>query len=648
MIIILIHKMANIKKKENNTTPLFVVGGVFLAIILFSSVIGAIIGIIMSIISNIIIYLFYGHKEVRVYIKTYLLCTIFFFLIFFIKLNIFYDFKIINIWSWGIENIKYIYKNHNNDDVLYIFIPKTKEIIYYNISIAFAILSLSNFIFYRFCKTNQIFKSVKALKKGNIILKKDKITQSKLYEICKNKVNPLKDEIGVDVNNGKPFVFNDYLLKYILLILGKTGAGKTELLKNFYYRTIQRKLPLIIVNAKPDKDLEQVLMKWCEEKATKMWTFGCVNFDNYDFLNLGGQTLLTDKILSLNNDWENIYYKIRATVYIQQAIYILQNTNYKNETLTLKDFIDCFYYDRLVKKVDDYKKNFLKINDDDNVNNEDYDDNFKNKDNNIKSNNSKKTNDKYKHLTLEEKEKLDLLNEFLGYTEKIDTADLQGLLDIFMLLYTSEFRDWLSSNKPQDKTFSLKKVIENREVIYFSIDVLTYPTFAPLIGMLVSSDLKSFLTQRTKEEIENEPIVFIGDEVGAFASINLKNLINMGRGLGLYQIYGTQTLNDLDNIMESFRKIVMSNISSIAIHTVPEPDEADYISRWIGTKQAINTTAKLDENNDYQASINQVDTFIINPNELKRELGGGKAFIIDTMRRIEKKIQVALVNDNKK
>lgn len=633
------------KDDKNNKTPLFVVGGFIFVIICGGSIAGTIWGLCLAVICTVLIWIFAYRNEIK-YCYAVAGITIVIAISLIVKLHLFYNFNPIDVISYIKEMIGFLknfYKHKKDYDVLdiYYFSYWGADKYWYSWAWAFILASVVSFVNIAIAKKEMRFKGIQNLKKGKVIEHKDKIEQKKLYKICKEKVNTVDDEIGVDVNTGKPIKIADKVLNTILLILGKTGAGKTEALKNFYYRTIRKKKPLIIINAKPDKSLERDLKRWCEEMNTPFYAFGCLNEDNYDFLNNGGHTAITDKIMALNDVWDNTFFKNRANTYIQNAIYILQQTS-KDGNLTLEQFINLFDKTKLEKIVKDYMNGFM--DDEDVVDEKELIDEWDGVGSEATDETDEKLSDIEKKIT--DSNYNSNVRKYFELLDNFDEEQLAGLKDIFTILYTSEMSDSLCSGAKDRKRFDIKGAIERNEVIYFSLNVLEYSTFAPLVGKVAMNDIKAIISKR-KEEEYNEPVFVCFDEFSMFAGQQVINILNMGRGLGLHTILGTQGLGDLDDVSETFKEKVMSNVNALLIHTVPSPKTAEYISEWVGTRQAIIETARQDDTGMETGSIRQGDEFIVHPNELKRGLGGGKAFYINNEQKIECKIQVSLVNEVK-
>lgn len=623
-------------QQPQDSRHLFIFAIFLLVPLFFSSIAGFIWGVPLSIIISSIIIVALKNEQENI-VLTIIIFLWAMTIIALLKLWIKTDFNLINSINYSSQTFKFILNHIKKMSFynIYEFSINNKEKYLYSWVITFLIPSIGSLIIYKLVKKEALFKGLKNLKKGKITEKKDKIPQNKLYELCRKKVNPLRDEIGVEVNTGKVLTIPDKVLNTILLVLGKTGAGKTEALKNFYYRTITRKQPLIIINAKPDKKLELELKKWCAAAGTKFNTFGCLSEDNYNFLNNGKHTALTDKIMSLNNVWDNTFFKNRANTYIQNAIYILQQTK-KEENLTLEHFINLFDKTKLEKIVNDYEASFSIKKE--SSTKEIMEDEFGfSDDNDVQQLELQEIKDSTYNPRI--KKYFDLLSNF-------DEEQLAGLKDIFTILYTSEMSESLSSGDKNRKSFSLEEVIKNKEVVYFSLNVLEYPQFAPLVGKVAMNDIKAIISNRPEADYKS-PIFLFMDEFSAFASEQAINIVNMGRGFGLHTCLGTQGLADLDDVSETFKEKVMSNVTALLVHTAPDPKSAEYICNWVGTKQAIIETARQDDTGLETGSLRQGAEFIINPNELKRELGGGKAFYIDNNRKIEAKIQVALVNEQK-
>lgn len=428
-------------------------------------------------------------------------------------------------------------------------------------------------------------KLMESLQKGKIY--QDKIELSD--NVIETKLSNIDDDthdgivLGVSKYSGHPVVIPDYYVNQVLLVLGTTGSGKTITLRRFYKRAIKKGYPLVIVDGKPDESN----VAWVEQLAKKsnrrFYGFNCGNFDTYNPLAHGGFTELKDKIISLKDEWENDYYRSIAEDYLQTVFETLIEAR---EQFDLKRVIEYLDYDEIL-------------------------------------------------LLARKTENQELLKRVVKL-EAYDRKDITGLQAHLNLLIHSELGQFFLIN---ENTFSLKKIIDEKAVVYFALPALRYPSFSKVLGKLVINDLKA-----TIDDVNNKKVFMIFDEFSVFAGDQVLNLVNMGRGKGVHAVFGTQGLADLNRVNVDFKNQILNCVNTIICHRLNDQSSAEEISHWAGTNDSLNVTAQIggDRGNNV-GSVRADKKFIIHPEQIKKDLSTGEAFFVSKIDNfLWAKIKVAL------
>ena len=402
------------------------------------------------------------------------------------------------------------------------------------------------------------------------------------------KIDITKDIVGISYSTKQYKKITDKMLNEMLFALGTTGAGKTVFFRNLYTRNIVLKKATIIVDGKPDPKNINFLKRVAEQYGVPFYGFNCENNLTYDFLNNGTATEIKDKIIGLKNeqDWSSDYYKTQAETYLQTSIEVLKKIK---GIITLDDVIDSFDYQYLVSLLPD-----------------DLDDKTKKR---------------------------------LSRIKDTELKDLKGIQNQLTLLANSDMGDFLSSGEGEQ--FTLLEAIENGGFVYFALPALKYPSFAKVLGKVVVNDLKTALYDKKQDT----PVFAFFDEFGVFAGEQVLNLVNQGRGLGLYSAFGTQSIADLSRSAgQDFLETFMGNINTLVIMRVNDNKTTDYLTDWVGSYEDREYQAHL--NDSQTGSVKIADKFWIKPKDIQT-LNTGDAFIVSKVYGFEcDKIKINYIDIN--
>lgn len=442
---------------------------------------------------------------------------------------------------------------------------------YFFISMPFIVLGIA-------CLLRQIpvsvhEKTLQAVHKGHAgkcSELKDKVINKKLAGLKTDIISEVV--LGISKYTGKMVTLPDKYVNQLVLVLGTTGAGKTITLRRFYERAFLANYPLIIVDGKPTEESVAWLQTKAMESNKPFFGFNCGNYCHYDAFSHGKHTELKDKVISLKDEWASDYYRSIAEDYLQTAFEVLLA---QNESYDLRRIVDCLDYDELVLMV----------------------------------------------RTLGDKELEKRVKRLSSYERK----DITGLQAHLNMLLNAELGSFFTLD---DSTFSLQDVIQSKGVAYFALPALRYPTFAKVLGKLVINDIKTVIDRNTTKP--SLPIYIIFDEFSVFAGEQVLNLVNMGREKGVHALFGTQGLADLKQVNPDFTSQVLNCINTIICHRLNDPDSAESIASWAGTREVFDVTAQIDmqTGGTGMGSVSRNKEFILHPDEIKQGLGTGEAFII--------------------
>jgi conjugal transfer pilus assembly protein TraD len=375
--------------------------------------------------------------------------------------------------------------------------------------------------------------------------------------------------LGQDNLTGEPIVLSSQELNQHTFLCGTTGSGKTTTILCFVDYALRNGLPLVVVDGKGDPDLARTLASMAGSHNRELQLFSISEPErswNYNPLSCGGPTELKDRLMELS-EWREPYYQYMAERYLQMAFTLFEKAY---GSFDLSSFI----YGLAPEKLE--------------------------------------------LLACRLKAPASVLN----YLSSIDKKGISGLIDRLTLIIESQIGH-LFCNEP-GKTISLVDSVASKNVILFSLDSLAYPLYAKLLGRLVVNDLKAVASRRTKDD----PLVLtVYDEFNVFARRNVVDLINKTRSKGFAALIAAQSLADLDICDSALRKQIIQNCNTLIIQRQNASEDAEELSRIIGTEETWMMTHQVDSNGGTgTGSLRFVKELMIHPDKIKR-LQVGQAVI---------------------
>jgi len=293
-------------------------------------------------------------------------------------------------------------------------------------------------------------------------------------------------------------------LNAMCLIVGATGAGKTECIKTILELALKNNHPIIIVDGKGDPKFPNEYAKACRKYNRNFKLFSCDinNSMHYNPLRHGFYTELKDKLIDIF-EWSEPYYKSQAERFLQGVFKMLLLPETKEllgyEIIDLQILIKALsveVMENLVPQIGEEANFMLPI--------------------------------------LEEADK----KAINGYSGRLKTIAESELGELFVDTQDANVIDLVES-------------IENNDVVFFSLDSLKYSVYAQMLGRLIVSDLKNVAPRFAGKEKE---IFTVFDEFNIFASETVVNLINKTRTYGFRNIISTQELADM--IIDNSNKLL--------------------------------------------------------------------------------------------
>ncbi|WP_051271678.1 type IV secretory system conjugative DNA transfer family protein [Shimazuella kribbensis] len=385
--------------------------------------------------------------------------------------------------------------------------------------------------------------------------------------------------LGID-SKGKPVIVKDEELNMHALVLGATGAGKTNTLMVILESAIRRGKPVIFVDGKGDPALVNDLEKLATQYNRSFQAFSYGGNLRYNPLKHGNETELKDKLIAAE-EWTETYYKRAAERYLQLVFRIIKERNVPPDLVNVQKLLETKTLLKWVKKC---------------------------------------------RLDRETEEEI---KDYINGLDAGHKSAIDGLKDRLALMTESNVGPLF---KDDGSALDLLEAVLDKRVVIMSLSGLSYSSFTPALGAMIVEDLKSVAAAVT-EKGRDDYIYVVLDEFNLFAGEQVINMINKSRSAGFCCLIATQELADLaiaggDELVDQ----VVGNTNVKIIHRQDVPDSAEYIAGVVGThivyRKSLNTEETLlGKRPTGVGNVSDEEVHVIHPNTLKT-LGRGQAVVI--------------------
>ncbi len=393
--------------------------------------------------------------------------------------------------------------------------------------------------------------------------------------ILRKKGRHTKDKafFGFEYKNYKPL--NISIDDGHILAVGTTGSGKTATLTNLIEQACQQNNFAIIVDGKGDKskyslyDSTTILAKKYNRKI-HIVSQGDSETDFINPFKNCDSTQIKDMLIALS-DWSEEHYKANASRF-WQALAELMVLNKKDISIST-----------IINNAN--KKSYVNLI------------------NNLSNEN-----------IIDKEEAKRYLNIY-SLSSEIALASISRFATLV---------EGSGGNMFKDDGIDLIDAYNENAIVIYLIDKFKFPEFAKNIGELILLDIKkliSMLLKKGKNDTLKRMFLLVLDEVGVYASEKILDIINKGRVTNNQTVISTQSVSDLDDVTQNFRKQVIDNCNSYLILRNNDPDNAEYLAGVIGTTKKNFTTYQTDTELTFSTGVGTfkvVDEYTINPNDIKQ------------------------------
>jgi hypothetical protein len=356
------------------------------------------------------------------------------------------------------------------------------------------------------------------------------------------------------------------------LVLGAAGSGKTVTMTGVAVRAVEHGMGAVLVDPKEDPKMLEHARAVAEREGRTFvhWTpDGSVVYNPYAY---GSDTEIADKLLA-GEHYTEPHYLRQAQRYIGHEVRVLRQAGIVVSLANVVRYLDSDELEVLVRGLPERG-----------------------------------------------------VGQVAAYLESLTAAQrngLSGVRDRLAVMAESDVGQWLDPESTGAPSFDLRQMIEQRAVVYFSLQSDRRPLLAHMLGAAIVQDLQSTVASLQSRPI---PTVVVIDEFSALAAEQVSRLFGRARGAGMSLVLGTQELADLRVAGPALQEQVMGNLTAVIAHRQVVPDSATLIADVAGTRGAWQTTM----HSDGKGTRSRGREYTVHPDEIKG-LPCGHALVIVPM-----------------
>jgi len=171
------------------------------------------------------------------------------------------------------------------------------------------------------------------------------------------------------------------------------------------------------------------------------------------------------------------------------------------------------------------------------------------------------------------------------------------------------------------KGVDIAQALQEKAIILFILNLLTYPELSPAFGRLILIDAKKAIGRLFESSIEKT--FFIMDEINVYATTALTDLVNKSRSARVTCVLATQSLSDLDFACgEAYKEQIIENCNNYIVMRQNSGVNAEHWANILGTRQTMDVTHQLQQKGldtwkTGFGSARRVREFLYHPDDIK-------------------------------
>ncbi len=391
--------------------------------------------------------------------------------------------------------------------------------------------------------------------------------------------------LGYDIF-GKPFYWSDKTRTMQSNAFGMTGAGKTNLLQTVTEQDITRGAPIIFIDGKADKKLLTELLPSIEAVG-RMQDLRVIDpmrpeiSARYNpFWAPQGNAEEHVAFVFESFNMEKDFFEGHQRVYLENIARVLY---YSGKRFNFHDVLVCAYDQAVLKK--QMKAALDRVTSDTSVTHQ-------------------------QRLTLT----MSVRNLLESFEDKERVSKIQGLINEMMTFMSDEMA---LITGPYDELLSLDEVIDQKLILYLSLNVNVNERAVTALGRMLLQNLQLMIGRRYSraEEGEDQPFVsVIMDEFSPFAYENFAHILQTARGANVAFLFALQSAPQLLQVGRGFRNDVSSAPNTTFMLRTKDEETAKYFLNASARVRQMRRSMRIRKrglfNPDYEEGIEGSQTEI--------------------------------------
>jgi len=388
--------------------------------------------------------------------------------------------------------------------------------------------------------------------------------------------------LGTTTADRRPFHLSDRQLSAHTLILGASGAGKSNTLLTILSDHIERGRGAVVIDMKGSHEFACRLEATAQRagRPFHLWTLDGPG--HWNPLANGNPTELKDRLISAER-WTEPHYQRAAERYAQTVLHVWQHAR-PGQTPTLGDVVALMDPRRLGVMLRDVPREHA--------------------------------------------------NHVLDYLTSLTPDQLsavRGLETRLAIIAESQAGVYLEPGGT--RTIDLQAATRERQVILFSLNSSRYGQLASQVGALVAQDLNAVMGSRLEQAGAVEPVMVGIDELSALGAEHVLNLVARGREARMTIVPATQELADIERVARGLSAQLLGIPGVKIAHRQDLAESARMIAEMAGTERVwehtyqTNRRALLPDRDTGRGTRRQVDRYRVEPDTIKT-LEPGEAVVI--------------------
>jgi hypothetical protein len=381
---------------------------------------------------------------------------------------------------------------------------------------------------------------------------------------------------------GRPFRLSDHQLSAHTLILGASGAGKSNTLLTIVGDHVARGRGAVVIDMKGSRAFAGQLEAAAQRAGRPFRLWSLDGPGHWNPLARGNPSELKDRLISAER-WTEPHYQLAAERYVQTVLQVWAEAR-PDRPATLADVVTLMDQRRLSVMIREVPRPLARR-----------------------------------------------VQDYLAALTPDQVSAVRGLETRLAIIAESHAGTYLQPAGAG--TIDLQAAMDDREVVLFSLNSSRYGQLAAHVGALVAQDLNAAMGSRLEHGGPAEPVMIGVDELSALGAEHVLNLVARGREARFPVVAATQELADIGRVARGLADQLLGIPGIKIAHRQDLPESAKMLAEVAGTERGWEQTyhtdrrALLPDRDTGRGTRRQVERYRVEPETIKT-LGPGEAVVI--------------------